>query len=247
MKVEEWSSTYEKEKTIKYWFDSISDGTRPIPSFKSLIVKKSDVDLICSHLGLIDVDIELAAGLSAGTERQHKNNFVKTYSYIKNELKTLETEYDVVLFDCPPNFSIVTKNALIASNYYIVPAKMDYLSTLGINQLKNHVDSLVKQYNNYVSEENRRANPIFLGVIATMIAVRNGEPILAQQTYIQQLKRNKITIFDSTIRENKTIYADAPECGIPVVCKSVSAGSTYEQVVLELQDLATEFIRKVGV
>lgn len=247
MKVEEWSSTYEKEKTIKYWFDSISDGTRPIPSFKSLIVKKSDVDLICSHLGLIDVDIELAAGLSAGTERQHKNNFVKTYSYIKNELKTLETEYDVVLFDCPPNFSIVTKNALIASNYYIVPAKMDYLSTLGINQLKNHVDSLVKQYNNYVSEENRRANPIFLGVIATMIAVRNGEPILAQQTYIQQLKRNKITIFDSTIRENKTIYADAPEYGIPVVCKSVSAGSTYEQVVLELQDLATEFIRKVGV
>lgn len=247
MKVEEWSSTYEKEKTIKYWFDSIIDGTRPIPSFKSLIVKKSDVDLICSHLGLIDVDIELAAGLSAGTERQHKNNFVKTYSYIKNELKTLETEYDVVLFDCPPNFSIVTKNALIASNYYIVPAKMDYLSTLGINQLKNHVDSLVKQYNNYVSEENRRANPIFLGVIATMIAVRNGEPILAQQTYIQQLKRNKITIFDSTIRENKTIYADAPEYGIPVVCKSVSAGSTYEQVVLELQDLATEFIRKVGV
>lgn len=124
---------------------------------------------------------------------------------------------------------------------------MDYLCTLGINQLKNHVDSLVKQYNNYVSEENRRANPIFLGVIATMIAVRNGEPILAQQTYIQQLKRNKITIFDSTIRENKTIYADAPEYGIPVVCKSVSAGSTYEQVVLELQDLATEFIRKVGV
>lgn len=247
MKVEEWSSTYEKEKTIKYWFDSIIDGTRPIPSFKSLIVKKSDVDLICSHLGLIDVDIELAAGLSAGTERQHQNNFVKTYSYIKNELKTLETEYDVILFDCPPNFSIVTKNALIASDYYIVPAKMDYLSTLGINQLKNHVDSLVKQYNNYVSEENRRANPIFLGVIATMIAVRNGEPILAQQTYIQQLKRNKITIFDSTIRENKTIYADAPEYGIPVVCKSVSAGSTYEQVVLELQDLATEFIRKVGV
>lgn len=247
MKVEEWSSTYEKEKTIKYWFDSIIDGTRPIPSFKSLIVKKSGVDLICSHLGLIDVDIELAAGLSAGTERQHKNNFVKTYSYVKNELKTLETEYDVVLFDCPPNFSIVTKNALIASDYYIVPAKMDYPSTLGINQLKNHVDSLVKQYNNYVSEENRRANPIFLGVIATMIAVRNGDPILAQQTYIQQLKRNKITIFDSTIRENKTIYADAPEYGIPVVCKSVSAGSTYEQVVLELQDLATEFIRKVGV
>ena len=228
MKVEEWSKTYEKEKTIKYWFDSIIDGTKPVPSFKDLIVRKNGVDLICSHLGLIDVDIELAAGLSAGTERQHRNNFIKTYSYIKNELNTLKGQYDIVLFDCPPNFSIVTKNALIASDYYIVPAKMDYLSTLGINQLKNHVSSLVNQYNDYVTDESKMAKPIFLGVIATMIAVRNDEPISAQKVYIQQLKRNGITIFDSKIRENKTIYADAPEYGIPVVCQIVSSGGTYE-------------------
>lgn len=247
MRVEEWSKTYEKEKTIKYWFDSIIDGTRPVPSFKELIVKKSGVDLICSHLGLIDVDIELAAGLSAGTERQHRNNFVKTYSYIKNELNRLKGQYDIVLFDCPPNFSIVTKNALIASDYYIVPAKMDYLSTLGINQLKNHVVSLVKQFNDYITDERKRANPTFLGVIATMIAVRNNEPISAQKVYIQQLKRNKIDIFDSKIRENKTIYADAPEYGIPVVCQSVSVGGTYGQVVSELKDLTTEFMGKVGI
>lgn len=247
MKVEEWSKTYEKEKTIKYWFDSIIDGTKPVPSFKDLIVRKNGVDLICSHLGLIDVDIELAAGLSAGTERQHRNNFIKTYSYIKNELNTLKGQYDIVLFDCPPNFSIVTKNALIASDYYIVPAKMDYLSTLGINQLKNHVTSLVNQYNDYVTDESKMAKPIFLGVIATMIAVRNDEPISAQKVYIQQLKRNGITIFDSKIRENKTIYADAPEYGIPVVCQIVSSGSTYGQVVSELKDLTTEFTRKVGI
>ena len=247
IKVEKWSSDYEKDRTIKYWFDSIIDGTRPIPTFKELIVKKNGIDLICSHLGLIDVDIELAAGLSAGTERQHRNNFIKTYSYIKNELVMLEQEYDIVLFDCPPNFSIVTKNALIASDYYIVPAKMDYLSTLGINQLKNHVDSLVRQYNNYITESEKKTDPIFLGVIATMIAVRNNEPISVQKTYIQQLNRNKINIFDSMIRENKTLYADAPEYGIPVVCQNVSPGGTYEQVILELKNLTTEFIRKVGI
>lgn len=247
IKVEKWSSDYEKNRTIKYWFDSIIDGTRPIPTFKELIVKKSGVDLICSHLGLIDVDIELAAGLSAGTERQHRNNFIKTYSYIKNELVKLEQEYDIVLFDCPPNFSIVTKNALIASDYYIVPAKMDYLSTLGINQLKNHVDSLVKQFNNYLNDNDKKITPIFLGVIATMISVRNNKPISAQQTYVQQLRRNKINIFDSMIRENKTLYADAPEYGIPVVCQNVSSGSTYEQVILELKNLTTEFMRKVGI
>lgn len=247
MKVEKWSKIYEKSKTIKYWFDSIIDGTKSVPRFKDLVVNENGVDLICSHLGLIDVDIELAAGLTGNTERQHKKNFVKTYSYIKNELKKLENEYDIVLFDCPPNFSIVTKNALIASDFYIVPAKMDYLSTLGINQLKNHVDNLVEQFNNYIEGEDRKASPVFLGVIATMIAVRNGEPISAQRVYIEQLKRNKITIFDSKIRENKTIYADAPEYGIPVVCQAVSVGSTYDQVIVELKDLTTEFMRKVGI
>lgn len=247
IKVEKWRSEYEKNRTIKYWFDSIIDGTKPIPTFKELIVKNNGVDLICSHLGLIDVDIELAAGLSAGTERQHKNNFIKTYSYIKNELVTLENEYDIVLFDCPPNFSIVTKNALIASDYYIVPAKMDYLSTLGINQLKNHVDSLVEQFNRYTEEDMKKTHPTFLGVIATMISVRNNKPISAQQTYVQQLKRNGINMFTSMIRENKTLYADAPEYGIPVVCQNVSSGSTYEQVVLELKKLTDEFIGKVGI
>lgn len=247
IKVEKWRSEYEKNRTIKYWFDSIIDGTKPIPTFKELIVKNNGVDLICSHLGLIDVDIELAAGLSAGTERQHKNNFIKTYSYIKNELVTLENKYDIVLFDCPPNFSIVTKNALIASDYYIVPAKMDYLSTLGINQLKNHVDSLVEQFNRYTEEDMKKTHPTFLGVIATMISVRNNKPISAQQTYVQQLKRNGINMFTSMIRENKTLYADAPEYGIPVVCQNVSSGSTYAQVVLELKKLTDEFIGKVGI
>ena len=85
MKVENWRKTYEKSQTIKYWFDSIIDGTKPVPSFSELIVKGKGVDLICSHLGLIDVDIELAAGLSAGTERQHRNNFVKTYSPLTSD------------------------------------------------------------------------------------------------------------------------------------------------------------------
>ncbi|MDD2957182.1 MAG: AAA family ATPase [Lachnospiraceae bacterium] len=247
MKVEDWSKQFEKDKTIKYWFDSIIDGTKPVPSFSELIVKKRNVDIICSHLGLIDVDIELAAGLSAGTDRQHRRNFIKTYSYIKNELERIKESYDVVIFDCPPNFSIVTKNALIASDFYIVPAKMDYLSTLGINQLRNHVERLVKMYNEYAENEESRINPTFLGVIATMISVRNGAPISAQQTYVNALKRNGITLFDSMIRENKTAYASAPEYGIPVVLQSFSSGTTYDEVVSELTQLTTEFVRKVGV
>ena len=61
LRVDEWSKKFEKDKTIKFWFDSIIDGKRDIPSFNDLIVSKDKIDIICSHLGLIDVDIELAA------------------------------------------------------------------------------------------------------------------------------------------------------------------------------------------
>lgn len=246
MKVEHWQKNYEKERTIKYWFDSIIDGTTPVPSFIDLVVKK-DVDIICSHLGLVDVDIELAAGLTGNTERQQKNNFIKTYSYIRKELQTLNDHYDVVLFDCPPNFSIVTKNAIIASDYYIIPAKMDYLSTLGINQLRKHVDTLVSQYNRYAEGTTiARVNPMFLGVVATMISVRNGAPITAQQYYVDGLKRNRVCVFDCMIRENKTLYASAPDSGEPVVMQR-HTGGTYADVVKELEDLTSEFIQKAGI
>lgn len=247
LKVEEWKNNYEEDMTIKYWFDSIIDGTKPVPTFKDLIVRKANLDIICSHLGLIDVDIELAAGLSAGTERQHRNNFIKTYSYIKNELNTLRDDYDVVLIDCPPNFSIVTKNALLASDYFIVPAKMDYLSTLGINHLRNHVNKLVKQYNEYCKDtENPPVNPELLGVIPTMIAIRTGEPIEIQKYYIDTLKRNKIPLFDNSIRESKTIHASAPESGTPVVLMNHKFG-TAAAAIKELRDFTTEFIRKAGI
>lgn len=246
MPIRTWSEKYEQDKTIKYWFDSIIDNKKEIPGFTDLAVKMHGVDLICSHLGLIDVDIEIAAGFSSTTERQYKSNYLKTYSYIRNELNNISDNYDVVLFDCPPNFSVVIRNALISSDYFIVPAKMDYLSTLGINQLRNHVNTLVAQYNKCLKDiEETPVSPEFLGVIANMISIINGQPIKAHQTYISQLKRNNIPLFNTMLRENKTLYADA---GIsqPVVLQRASAGSTYSQVIKELENLSTEFIQKTG-
>jgi len=240
--VTEWQKKYEKDKTIKYWFDSIIDS-KSVPSFSNLIIKKNGIDIISSHLGLIDVDIDLAAEL-AGNARQLKTKFIKTYSYIKDELKKLNTSYDVVLFDCPPNFSIVTKNAIIASDYYLVPAKMDYLSTLGINHLRNRVNEFVSEYNE--NSENGNVTPTFLGVVATMISVRNNSPISAQQAYVTQLINNNITIFDSMIRENKTLNASAPQTGQPVITQSHSSG-TYSDVVSELNALTDEFVNKAGI
>lgn len=254
LKVDDWSKHYEKSKTIKNWYDAFIDDDKDM-DLASLIVTpkrinsglKGQVDLVCSHLALINVDLELATRLSGATARQMRQNFLRVHSRLRQGLSTIEDDpYDVCLIDCPPNFNIVTKTAIVASDHLLVPAKPDYLSTLGIDQLQRHLKELVKDYNRYVEESGDDAtweeiDPEFMGVLFTMISVRSGGPIQAQAQYIQQVKTLGVPTLNTLIRENKTIYADAPEYGVPVVLEQVH-GATYESVRSELEGLATEVL-----
>ena len=84
-----------------------------------------------SHLGLINVDLELATKLGGGTLAQVKNNYVALHRRLLDGLSSIDPgAYDVVI-DCPPNFNIVTKMAImlaVISSY----ARPDFLSTIGI-------------------------------------------------------------------------------------------------------------------
>jgi chromosome partitioning protein len=252
--VDEWRKKYEGSNTIKNWYDAFIDKDSEL-NLKSLIahpkranIGNGNLDVICSHLALINVDLELATRLIGGTERDLRNNYLRVHSRLSQGLETLDDSYDFILIDCPPNFNIVTKTAIAASDYLLVPTKPDYLSTLGIEQLEKHVGELINTYNKYVNDSGdtdfEEINPETLGILFTMIQLRNQQPISAQQPYIEQVRRLGVPIMKTLLRENKTIYADAPEYGVPVVLRDVS-GPTYEGVQSELEALTKEVLRKV--
>lgn len=91
--------------------------------------------------------------------------------------------YDFVLIDCPPNFNIVTRNAIASSEYILVPAKPDYLSTLGIDYLQRNLTEFVAEFNEFANavadDEVDEIDPIILGVYFTMVQYKNGIPISA--------------------------------------------------------------------
>ncbi|WP_281223612.1 ParA family protein [Photobacterium sanguinicancri] len=255
-----WDKTIKESHTIKSWFDCISQSEKVMP-LSELVYRpekvneyltkylKSDgcIDLISSHLGLINVDLELATLLGGANLKQSKINYLKVHGKLKGELKKIakSNEYDIVLIDCPPNFNIVTKNAIIASDQILIPAKPDYLSTLGIDYLQRSVKELINEYNDYAKLDSDCdiIDPTFLGVVFTMIQIRNQAPIKAQKQFISQTKRNKfgISVFNEYFRENKTIFADAPQEGIPVVLNGYSNG-THSDIVAEISDFVDEFI-----
>lgn len=254
-----WEEEFANNRTIKSWFQSYDTG-KPI-SLASLIHTprrvserlggRGKLDMISSHLGLINVDLELATKLGGATLSQAKNNFITVHRRLADGLKEIEeNKYDVVLIDCPPNFNIVTKTALIASDYILVPARPDYLSTMGIDYLIRSVNSLISDYNDFAGvdpgEKTAKISPKVLGVVFTMIQEYGGGPVSAQAQFIERVKRLKgISTFPSYIKRNDTLFADAPQFGVPVVLHYYSNGS-HKSVVDGLESFVDEFSTSLG-
>lgn len=256
-----WDDNLEESKTIKNWFDCISEGISTTPlsdlithpsKINSFLSRKGNggvVDLISSHLGLINVDLELATLLGGANMTQTKKNYIKVHGKLRSKIQSVASgEYDVVLIDCPPNFNIVTKNALIASDKILIPAKPDYLSTLGIDYLHRSVENLIGEFNEYAAldSETEEVSPEFLGVVFTMIQMYGGEPISAQRQYIAQTTRLGVPVMENKFRENKSIFAEAPQNGMPVVLNEYS-NNTHSEVVSEIESFVDEFIAETGV
>ena len=257
---DQWSRDLEQDATVKAWFDSFDDGG-PV-ELGSLVLQPDairtrlrhsnnggELHLVPSHLGLINVDLQLATGLSGANLGQAKTNFLKVHRRLRDELKELAANFDIVMIDCPPNFNIVTKNAIVASEYLLVPAKPDYLSTLGIDYLKRNLNDLIRDFNEYVQLDRRDTDstiePIIMGIVFTMVQIYGGRPISSQRPFISQAAKLSVPVFDTYIRENKTIFSDAPEYGVPVVLKYYS-NPTHRSVVREIESLADEFERRLA-
>ena len=254
VKPDVWDTKYKDTKTIKSWFDAVSQGNEPppltdfviSPASANAVVKPNGgrIDLICSHLGLINVDLELATLLGGVNMKQTKRNYIKVHGKLRAAIADLteKSDYGIVLIDCPPDFNVVTKNAIVASEKILIPAKPDYLSTLGIDYLHRSVNDLVREFNEFAESdvETEKISPEIIGVVFTMIQITSGKPIAAQRQYISQTKRLGVKVFNNFFRENKTIFADAPQNLRPVVLSHYSAG-THSDVVTEIEEFVTEF------
>ncbi|WP_346920786.1 ParA family protein [Clostridium sp. UBA7339] len=126
--------------------------------------------------GLDDLEIDIIRNFS---NKVSQLDLVTIFSKFFVDTKINE-KYDFILFDCPPANNIITQNALLVSDHYLIPTIMDDMSSNGINHLINVINNSVYQeiYNNnrrvidrcssgsYLEFLKKRAN--FLGVFETM-------------------------------------------------------------------------------
>ncbi len=256
---DEWRDKYAENMTFKNYFEAIIKGDFVLPSLRRYLIPLSQqealklgdkkFDLISSHLGLVDIDTELASMIVVSNDSIKASSTLKTFSYLRNGLEELQDEYDIGIIDCPPTFGVSVKNALFASDYYIIPAKLDYLSTLGIEHLEENVNKLKQTCDEYIDVLNNgnyeRMKLSVLGIVPMMVTIVKGdEAVTAQREYLKVIDQKHYHIFQY-VRNNSSVFGGAPKDGVPAVLTKPRFSLAAKRIVKELQELGEEFLRKV--
>ena len=139
---------------VKIWDleTQLKDALQRFTSLQNTIITTSSgVDVVPSNLLLAQEEIPIS-GLP-GREL-----------LLRKTLSSVDSEYDWILIDCPPNVGIFTVNALMASEAVLVPVDMSYLGMLGIKGIERTL-SLIREHLDHPIE--------IAGVLATRYDKRN--------------------------------------------------------------------------
>lgn len=139
-------------------------------------------------------------------------------------------DYDFVLLDNPPSISLVVMNALVASDYFLVPCSAEYLPMVGLTLLANSIGRMQKVTGNL--------HP--LGVFLTMYS--HNERI-CRQTETMLSKELGGMLFKTRIRVN-TKAKSAPSVRKTIFQYEDSPSGRGTQ---DFGALAAEFLQRVGV
>ncbi len=127
--------TLEVEQTLYTVLSSYADPKKkPIPA-KSIIMNIADnLSLLPTNGELGALDLELVNSYSRET-------------ILKRALDPIKADYDYILFDCPPDLSLIVVNALTAADSVLIPLQAEYLATRGVQRLIRIVDFVQQRLN----------------------------------------------------------------------------------------------------
>nr|WP_321027256.1 ParA family protein [Clostridium neonatale] len=143
---------------------------------------------------------------------------------IKKWLKSKDdNSFDYVLIDCPPSLGMLSINALSASDYVIVPLKIDKFALDGFEYLMSSIEGVKEEFN-----ENLK----LLGILITM------DRATSINREIKQELNNELgdMLFKQTIRDNVDVIKSTFNFTPVVYFNSrANAAKDYKKFVEEMQ------------
>ena len=121
-------------------------------------------------LDLIPGDIELyhdffLAEVIYSKSQGERQDFEENWNSLEDTLigsilKPIVNQYDIILMDFSPGDHLITRSGILASNFYIIPAKPEPLSVVGIGILEGRINQF---------KESDRSNINLIGIVLTSL------------------------------------------------------------------------------
>lgn len=180
-------------------------------SFQEIIIPTQVENLFIapSNLDLTGAEVELVGAMG----REFK---------LKRSLAEIQELYDYIFIDCPPSLSLLTVNALAASDSALIPIQCEYYALEGLGQLITTINLIKEHLNRELQIE---------GILLTMADFRTnltGEVINETRSHFKEKVYN--TVIPRSIK-----LSESPGFGKPVVFydRSSLGAQKYEELSKE--------------
>lgn len=169
-----------------------------------------NLSIIPAHISLAGAEYNLYQG--NGAER-----------VMKNALDAIKDNYDYIIIDCPPSLSMLTINAMVASDGIIIPMKCEFYSLEGLAQLTVTINRIKANFNSSLN---------ITGILITMYSSRL---LLSAQVMEEMKKHYSGKLFETQISRGVKV-SEAPGFGMPVYYhdKRCKGSLEYLEVAKEL-------------
>lgn len=173
---------------------------------KDILVSREGLDVAPSVIALADIELSMA------DEPEREQFLTKILSQVNGH-------YDYVLLDCPPSLSLLTINALCASQKVIIPMQMEVLSLQGLELIHSTIQRL------------RDAYDVQLEVLGVVPVLYDKRRKLSAEVLDFIHENYDLHVFKSYIRNNVKA-SEAPSFGQSVIAYDPQSNSAKDYINL---------------
>jgi len=152
----------------------VEDPEEKIYQIKDIVIphvcKVQGLDLLVGDIDLYDEFLVSEMLYNRSLLYEEKQAFQKTWSkfeqgLIKGILEPALKNYDFIILDCAPGYNLITRSSIVASDYYLMPARPEPLSVVGIQLLERRIEKLREVY-----RDDKSVNIQLLGIVFSLSA-----------------------------------------------------------------------------
>ena len=193
-------------------------------SIYDVLIGQAEIKSVIQKSAESFFDVVPATQSLAGAEVELVNIEEREY-ILKKQLSKLR-DYDYILIDCPPALSLLTVNALVASDSVLIPMQCEYYALEGLSDLVNTIKRVKKHLNPRIEIE---------GLLRTLFDRRN---TLGKQVSDQLSAHFGDKVYSTIIPRNVRL-AEAPSHGKPALFYDKSSKGARAYL-----DLADEILKR---